>query len=323
MKSKSLHGSVILNSAPYSVIAQQIFKILNMNSSSYQYISLKPLTVYANTAFGNLMPTPLPEITFVHTKTNATCKIRLENYFSVQKTKLLNLYCRLDVRFWPLLMLVRHWGTRFNALRSADSLDFQNYAISLLLVNFLVSKKIIPSLQDMQSAKDSGVDKPFIVNNYDLSFCTNVAVLKPSGSNSNPALQDKELRTLSIVSILKAFFSFCSTFDFKTKVVCPYLGMSFEREIFHPKSDIRDLPEHLSSYLNGANGKNRPEKLYRVGPICIQDIFELTTNITRTVTEDEVSKFKKNCATTVEILDDVLNQTGNAALSDAFIGKDC
>ncbi|ODM94079.1 Speckle targeted PIP5K1A-regulated poly(A) polymerase [Orchesella cincta] len=317
-KNKTLEGSVNINSSTYVQIAQQIFKILTSNPSSYQYVSLKPLTVYANTAFGNLMPTPLPEISFTHVGTNSSCKIRLENYFSVQSTRLLSFYSRTDIRFWSLLTLVRHWGTKFNALRSADSLYFQNYALSLLLLHFLISKKILPSVKNLQFVKDSGVDKPFIVNNFDASFCSNLSVVKPSGS-ANPALQDKELRTLSIVSILKNFFAFCSTFDFKEHVICPFIGQAIKRELFYPKSDWKSLPESIStSYLNGSDGKTRPEKLYLVGPICVQDVFELTTNVTRTVTEDEASKFTKNCASAAKILEDVLIQSDNVVLSDVF-----
>ncbi|CAL8113587.1 unnamed protein product [Orchesella dallaii] len=319
-RGKTLQGSVNINTSTYTLIAQQIFKILTSNSSSYQFISLKPLSVYANTAFGNLMPSPLPEISFTHIGTNANCKIRLENYFSVQSTRLISFYSRTDVRFWPLLMLVRHWGSKFSALSSADSLYFQNYALSILLLHFLISKKILPSVKDLQYAKDSGIDKPFIVNNFDSSFCSNLSVVKPTGcASANPALQDKELRTLSIVSILKNFFVFCCTFEFKEHVVCPYIGQSIKRELFYPKSDWKSLPESISTpYLNGSDGKTRPEKLYLVGPICVQDVFELTTNVTRSVSEDEAAKFIKNSASAAKILDDVLTQSDSVKLSDLF-----
>lgn len=320
--SKTLHGVVVLNPSAYSSISQQIFRILTTNSSTYQYISVKSLTVHANTAFGSLMPSPVPEISFVHSRTNAKCKIRFENYLSVQKTRLFNFYSRLDVRFWPLLMLVRHWGTQFRALRSADTLDFQNYAVCLLLVHFLVSKKIIPSLHELQSMKDSGVDKSLLVNNYDISFCTNASLARPNGSSSNPALQDKDLRTLSILSILKAFFVFYSSFDFRAEVICPYVGMTFQRELFHAKNDSKQLPEQLSAYLNGPDGKGRPEKLYLHGPICVQDLFELTTNVTRNITVEEVTNFVNKCARTVEILDNVLNQSGDVILADVFSEND-
>lgn len=322
MTDKSLHGCLSFNVASYSTIAQQIFKILTINSTSYQYISTKSLTVYANTAFGNLMPTPVPELTFIHGKTKANCKIRLENYLSVQRTRLFAFYSRLDVRVWPLFMFVRHWGSQFKALEAADYLNFQNYSVILLLVYFLMTKKIIPPLKELQSVNDTGVDKPFIFNNYDISFCSNVSVAKTFGWN-NPALQDKELRTLSIVSLLKGFFTFCSEFDFKTHVVCPFLGESFKREIFNPKTDWKNLPGSLGSYLNGIDGNIRPEKLYLQGPMCLQDIFELTTNVTRSIIEEEAVKFYKNCKTTAEKLEEVLNQSNGTVFSDIFSTAKC
>ncbi|KAJ3021441.1 hypothetical protein HDV00_001729, partial [Rhizophlyctis rosea] len=74
------------------------------------------------------------------------CDINVGNKLGLHNSRLLRMYTHLDRRVKPLIMLVKWWAKRRGVNDSASG-TISSYAYSLMMLNFLQVRGIIPSLQ--------------------------------------------------------------------------------------------------------------------------------------------------------------------------------
>lgn len=102
------------------------------------------------------------------------------------------------------------------------------------------------------------------------------------------------------IKLLLGFFIFYAEFDYRSKIICPLLGKTIERKIF---TDLTLLPNDMAPYVQYLKNTKNP-KLFCLSPMCVQDPFNLSDNLTVMVKKSTLNNFRIFCSKSAEILTD-------------------
>ena len=104
----------------------------------------------------------------------------------------------------------------------------------------------------------------------------------------------------SFQEYLKGFFTFYAEFNYQRDVICPYFGRIVAK---HKFVDIDELMMDTVQLYKNAKVKLDFNTPFRIdAPMCIQDPFEITQNITKAVTKITLRHFIQYCSESVEII---------------------
>lgn len=95
-----------------------------------------------------------------------------------------------------------------------------------------------------------------------------------------------------ISTLLLGFFKFYANFDYRHYIICPLIGQRVAKEDF---TDIKMLPEEMKPYINHLQTSEKPEHFRIYSPLCVQDPFDLSHNLTKTVSSIILKHFKQYC----------------------------
>lgn len=248
------------------------------NSWTMQMIfkEVKKIMYGMNCTFSDIVAIPkakTPIIKFCYIRTNVSCDISFKSSLGIYKSYLIKFYISLDDRLKPLMMLIKYWGKHF---KIAGSGKISSYALVLLIIFYLQqpSVNIVPPLIEFQKNC-----QPQIINGWQVNFNENTVLPKVTNTNS-------------ITQLLHGFFLFYSSFDFKSKVVCPIDGMVHTESEF---KDVQNLPSCMDLYKANVN-ENGNLKFNANKPMCVQDPIELSHNITMGIQFAALNQFVKYCA---------------------------
>lgn len=219
----------------------------------------------------------IPIIKFYHIPTNIFCDISFKNSLGIHKSYLIQYCLSLDTRLKPLMMLIKYWAKHFNfSTRGRMS----NYGLALLVIFYLQqpSVNIVPPLIEFKNAC-----KPETINGWDVNFCKND--VQPSVAN-----------TSTIPQLLRGFFSFYASFDFKSHVICPVDGKAHAKSEF---DDIDSLPACMDRYKEFIKEDETLNRFNTNRPVCLQDPVELNNNITAPLSI--LDAFVKCCAVSANV----------------------
>ncbi|XP_031844900.1 speckle targeted PIP5K1A-regulated poly(A) polymerase isoform X2 [Nomia melanderi] len=226
--------------------------------------------------FSNIISIPkakTPIIKFCYVKKNISCDISFKNSLSIYKSNLIKYYISLDSRVKPLMMLIKYWARNF---KISGSGKMSNYALVLLIIFYLQqpSVKIIPPLLELQKTC-----RPQIINGWQVNFDKNTK-LPPITNNS------------SIPELLYGFFSFYTTFKYKSQIICPLDGKIHTELEF---KDVDSLPPYMDRYKPCfTEDENFKLKINR--DMCVQDPIELNHNVTGGTPFSTLDTFIQYCA---------------------------
>ncbi|XP_072020945.1 speckle targeted PIP5K1A-regulated poly(A) polymerase-like [Amphiura filiformis] len=201
-----------------------------------------------------------PVVKFQHKESKLCCDISMSNRLALRNTELLCYYANLDDRVRPLIYAIRHWGkVRQLAGNPRAGPRLTNYALSLMVVYYLQTREpsVLPTVDQLRGDK-ANAD---VIEGWDCSFCEK---------------EKNTTNTESSVDLLREFFHFYSTFDFTTNVISLKTGTALPISTFAP-------PE--SPVFEGQS--------FRLGPLNIQDPFELSHNVAFNVNEKIMQSFCK------------------------------
>lgn len=101
--------------------------------------------------------------------------------------------------------------------------------------------------------------------------------------------------------LLLGFFMFYADFTYKTHVICPLLGQPIEKNAFN---NLSSLPQDMAPYINYVHDAYMQEKpqTFFISPLCVQDPFDLSHNLTKAVHSRKLDKFQSNCNYSAKIL---------------------
>jgi len=244
------------------------------------------------------------ELSFTYKQLNINC--RFENFSFVQTSRLFRFILRHDLRIWPLVMLLRYWKATFellplkNPLRQGE--DFEDYTVLLLLIFFLTRIKVIPSVMQLQSLSPA----PLVINDTDIGFAGDHKIVPPA--KITMLTEDKFIRTMSTLGLLKDFFGFIGgkDFDYKENVICTATGEFVPRKCFKPHLE-KDLPQSIKKrYQFTSSGDLRVQKLDISSTLVVQDPLSLTENAAQGFSEEEISEFISKCKESVDLIEEFM-----------------
>ncbi|XP_076305515.1 speckle targeted PIP5K1A-regulated poly(A) polymerase-like isoform X2 [Tachypleus tridentatus] len=187
---------------------------------------------------------------FLHFGLGLNCDLSCSASLDVQNSRLLALYCDLDPRVQSLTMTLLYWSKMSELVGTGDNLSY--YAFIWLVIFFLQTRNppVVPTVLELRQLADEVRE----VDGIDSTFCDDPSKICPS-ANLLPADE-----------LLKDFFSFYSSFNFRQWVICPRFGQVIKKQEFF----------HTFPYLAH----------FRITPLSIQDSFDLNCNITASVSDN-------------------------------------
>ncbi|KAM5137859.1 speckle targeted PIP5K1A-regulated poly(A) polymerase [Mantella aurantiaca] len=205
-----------------------------------------------------------PVIRFQHKTSGLRGDITLNNRLALRNSYYLRLCSDLDPRVPQLVYTLRYW-TRVNQL-AGNPLGggplLNNYALTLLIIFFLQSRSplVIPSLSQL---REMTVNEVTHIDGWDCTFPSDPTQIEPSKNEE------------SLGCLLSEFFSFFSSLDLRSSILCPRDGV------------IITLP-FTSPPPSWAEG-------FRLGPFNVQDPFELNHNVCSNVSSKTARRFSSQC----------------------------
>jgi len=282
----------------------EIFKILKLEQDNQRFCT--------NLSDEKKSNSDAPTVTFIHLESQVKCKLQTANFPTVQKSMLIKFLCALDTRVRPLLILVRYWSS-FNRIFDSPDEGMRNCLPVYLMIFHLANRKIIPSLSHLQSLDHSKM----IWKNADISFCGDINKVPP---NNMKMLQDKSICTLSVLSLLKDFFERFGVASLNDNAVCLWPAKFITKRQLIPGNEDNLSEDFVKKLRIGADGKIIMQSIDQRTPMCVQDLFDMTLNLTSKVKAEDVKRFQMECWKTSEKLEEIIN-SGKPHLMDMFIGS--
>lgn len=229
------------------------------------------LEMPVNTSFMNIIVIPkgkVPIVKCIHLETNIHCDFHFTNLLGVCNSNLIKYYISLDETIKPLMMILKLWA-KINGLMRRN---FNSYSVIIMCVFYLQKCFSMPSVKDLQkNAKPENMHGFWNASFLHLPY------------------HNEDIRGVKIIDLLIGFFEFYLHFDFSTNIICPFLGYEIPKTYFN---SINELPFYYNLYKK--NSKYGME-LDADTPICVQDPFEHSVNITKHVNKDTFDNFQNSC----------------------------
>lgn len=228
-----------------------------------------------------------PIVKLYHFDTDLDCDISFKHGLSVENTKFLRFCLQLQPITQPFILLLKRWA---ELCKLNDNLT--TYALAIMAIFFLQVNGYLLSvkqLREINSGEPQFIDGWETIN-YTLSVEESRRYIK--------------MYTKDIVTLLKDFFLYYATFSYETLIICPLLGETFPRELFieDPKGSL--LPPEMHTYVKQLE-KEDAECLRVHTPICVQDPFDLSHNLTKALSVNVTSKLKSLCNLTHKHLESI------------------
>ncbi|BEJ14614.1 hypothetical protein CspHIS471_0403810 [Cutaneotrichosporon sp. HIS471] len=193
------------------------------------------------------------------------CDIGIENRLAIENTRLLLTYATIDpARVRTLVLFLKVWAKR-RRINSPYRGTLSSYGITLMVLYFLVHVKqppVLPNLQRIAPVRPI-TEEEMMLESRNVYFFDDVEMLRQEWSSVNFE---------SVGELLIDFFRYFShDFQFNTMVLSLRAGpLTKESKGWTNDIDVGGLNEM-------ARDRNR---------LCIEDPFEITYNVARTVTKD-------------------------------------
>ncbi|KAM4723076.1 speckle targeted PIP5K1A-regulated poly(A) polymerase [Rhinophrynus dorsalis] len=212
-----------------------------------------------------------PVIRFQHKTSGLRGDITLNNRLALRNSSFLRFCSDLDPRVPQLVYTVRYWA-RTNQL-AGNPLGggplLNNYALTLLVLFFLQTRNppVIPTLSQLR--EDFENEAPHVIDGWDCSFPSDPTQVRTSDN----------LQSLS--NLLSEFFSYYSSLDLPLLILCPSDGSTL----------LLPFSSTIPPWSEG----------FRLGPLNIQDPFELSHNVCGNVSSRTARRFITNCTAAARI----------------------
>ncbi|CAD0197965.1 unnamed protein product [Chrysodeixis includens] len=207
----------------------------------------------------------VPIVKFIHLPTSCECDVNFHSPIGVNNSQLIALLLNWDKRALPLAVLIKYWSKVY---RFTGTNLMANYSLILMLIFYLQTLKILPSVYDLQKHTP-----PDFVENWNAAFDGDVC------NNSNTS-------GLSLYELMGGFFTYYGTFNYQQNVISPYLGRVISRKNL---DDLSSLPEELSLYKEHVS-YGICVKIRLDTKVCVQDPFQHNKNCTVAIYEKLVQR---------------------------------
>ncbi|XP_043678508.1 uncharacterized protein LOC122634022 [Vespula pensylvanica] len=207
------------------------------------------------------------------------CTISFKNGLDVESTNLIKHFNEIYLPCRKLILVLKKWLS-FCGLSGFPCIS--NYALTWCIIFYLQIMLILPSVTEL------------IQDNNESKF------IDGWQTGVSYKFSARETSEFPFIKLLLGFFIFYADFDYRCKIICPLLGKTIERKIF---TDLTLLPNDMAPYVQYLKNTKNP-KLFCLSPMCVQDPFNLSDNLTAMVKKSTLNNFRIFCSKSAEILTD-------------------
>ncbi|XP_037230743.1 LOW QUALITY PROTEIN: speckle targeted PIP5K1A-regulated poly(A) polymerase [Falco rusticolus] len=206
-----------------------------------------------------------PVVKFCHKQSGLAGDISIDNRLALLNTRFLLLCAQADARVRPLVYAVRLWAKQQGLAgnRAGGGPLLNNYALTLLVLFFLQTRSppVLPTVAQLRDL--AGDQDRTVVAGWDCTFPQDAASLAPSTNTETPC------------SLLAEFFHFFGDFDFPARLISLREGRALP---LPPPPTPPQTPQGL-----------------KLGPLNLQDPFELSHNVAANVTPKTATRLGRCC----------------------------
>ncbi|XP_076257413.1 uncharacterized protein LOC143194465 isoform X1 [Rhynchophorus ferrugineus] len=234
------------------------------------------------TNLNSILTARIPILTLHHIPTKINCDLSFKHGLSVENTKFLKYCMKLQPIIKPFVLIIKKW------LGNVAVDNITNYALTIMGIFFLQYKGFLPSVNKIMEIQGVG----HIISGW-----------KTIAYNSPLTETKKYIKecTLPLDVLLKEFFEYYYTFNYGKYVICPFLGHVLLKTLFSENAG-RDLPRELDNYKTKSNMEDG-EVFKMTAFMCIQDPFDLSHNLTKSIQLGNLQIFTNMCKLTSNLLD--------------------
>ena len=199
----------------------------------------------------------VPIVKFIDPRSGVPVDISINNSLAIHNTNLLKTYSNLDERVKQLTLCVKHWAYHRN-ISDAPNGTLSSYAWSILVINHLQKKQVVPNLQNGDSRTLLEIEG----KEYDLTV------------NESAVLESKS--DASIEELALSFFTEFATYKWSDSVISIRNGEDLSRD---QKGWMYEEPTALD-VVNSE--KDEPPRMGE-HHLAIEDPFDLDHDLSRVV----------------------------------------
>ncbi|XP_017791040.1 PREDICTED: uncharacterized protein LOC108573160 [Habropoda laboriosa] len=207
----------------------------------------------------------IPVIKLIYKRKNIYCDISITNSLSVENSKLIRSYNDAYLPCRKLILFIKKW-----------------YALTWFVIFYLQFESHLESVAALIKKQ----------NKSKVIWGWETGVAQPERNN-------KSVQQQSISTLLIGFFKFYATFDYQHYIICPLMGQPVARRAF---AKLHMLPEEMMPYIKHVAISKNPEYFRIDSPLCVQDPFDLSHNLTKAVSSITLKCFKQYCQDSTSIL---------------------
>lgn len=206
---------------------------------------------------------------------NLCCRISFDSEIYCSNSKLIRYY----MTTFPMCQKLCYFVQEF--LKWID-LDFSRYVIVVLVIFYLQRRDFLPTVAQLQSnLPQEERCGPWVIN---------FVPMRPE------ELKLKDCETDLRRNAIDFFRFYGHQFSFKDSVVCPQLGLAINQLDFFAENDWRMPLKRYKSYLEECKAQGTENVIrFNITPMCVQDLLELTTNISQGIRVVDAGKFIRLC----------------------------
>ncbi|XP_012543747.1 uncharacterized protein LOC105841153 isoform X2 [Monomorium pharaonis] len=217
-----------------------------------------------------------PIIKVKHRLTGLYCDLSFINGLSVENSKFIRFFNMACPLCHKLTLFLKKW-LLLKGLTGPDGIT--NYTLTWLVIFYFQVKFQIPTIATLIKS----YNRLKIVSNWETEVKNTILINVPK---------------ISIEKLLSGFFNYYRKFDYKQFVICPLLGQVCCKRSF---TEVSTLPECMVLYV--AQLQNEQCEYFRIdSPMCVQDPFDLSHNLTKAVQIITLKRFKDYCDTSFSML---------------------
>ena len=186
----------------------------------------------------------VPLIKYNHTLAGLECDLSMSSSSGLHMSCLLHLWGSMDWRVRPLVATVRWWAREHKLVKEMRPTHyFTNYTLTMLVVCYLQQKhNMLPSYSTLVE-KATQEDVFVCQDGVDVGFLHDINQKKEELNKSYHS-------NISLIELLRGFFEFYSTFNFKLTALCPISGESLAKNSNWRHSSALDIYNPLEPQLN-------------------------------------------------------------------------
>jgi terminal uridylyltransferase len=236
---------------------------------------------------------------FPHEGVGIQCDINFFNPLGLHNTQMLRCYSMCDPRVRPMVLFVKSW-VKQRKINSSYSGTLSSYGYVLMVLHYLmnvVQPPVLPNLQmpwRPQGCTPSSVTKTE-VDGWTVDFWRNEDEIKKAVSNGQMSSNRD-----SLGSLLAGFFQYYSSMG---------QGPQFRwtQQVLSLRTERGILTKEAKGWVKATTEEGEGKKIQHRYLYCIEDPFELTHNVARTVTHNGIVAIRDEFRRAYRILNSVGN----------------